>query len=219
MRLAQLAFDIARDSIEIEGGFNLYSFIRGDYDDDRDYSSQISFAFSYINLAFARLFTGKKTLLKVKGFTPDEKGYVEVKDGEVTAAIEEKRPDYKSIDFIPFADGIAVEGKYANKEIFIEYRPFIPRFDLSSIREQSLDENGHETYVEKEIDLSDYGITDEMCAYVKEYAKGGLLEYLSPDMSQRHTQMAEAYFASLKTHHTNYPQREIKDRFGFGGAL
>ena len=219
MKLASLAYEIARDSIEFPSGFNKEGFVRGDYDRDRDFNSQISFAFNYINLAMSRLVTGKKTLLKVVPKISNDQGYIEFKDGEVIAVASGLGRDYERVNFMVYGEGIAVEKAYVQKVVYVEYRPMIPRFDIESIRDQALDEDNEEIIVEVEVDLEQYGITDEMCSYIKEYAKGGLMEYLSPDLSQKHTQMAENYFAALKTRYTDFPQRKIEDRFGGGGVF
>lgn len=219
MKLASLAYEIARDAIEFPSGFNKEGFIRGDYDSDRDFNSQISFAFNYINLALSRLVTSRKTHLKVAKKIPNEVGYLEFGDGEITAIVSDVSPNYKRVYFKPFLEGVAVEGDYASKVVYVEYRPAIPRWSLESIRNQELGEDNLPYYEEVEIELEDYGVTDEMCSYIKEYAKGGLLEYLSPDLSTKHTQMAENYFSALKTRYTDYPQRGIEDVTMGGGAF
>lgn len=220
MKLANLAYEVVRDAIEFPSGFNKDGFIRGEYDSDRDFSSQISFAFNYINLAFTRLFTTKKTKLRTTNKTSDAIGYIEFKDGEITSVMSSASPSYRRVGFKPCIDGIAVEKEYTKKAIAIEYRPNIPHFAIEDIRKLSeeLDDDGKPYYEEVEIELENYGITDEMCSYVKEYAKGGLMEYLSPELSQKHTSMAETYFSSLKTQYTNYPQREVEDVINGGGA-
>lgn len=219
MKLANLAYEIIRDAIEFQSGFNKEGFIRGDFDEDRNFSLQISFAFNYINLAIARLITNRKTLLKVVQKSADSAGYFDFDKGEVTAVVSDLSPKYNRVFFRPFSDGIAVEGGYASKSVYVEYRPFVPNFSIDSIRHQTLDEDNRVTYEELVVKLDDYGITDEMCAYIKEYAKGGLIEYISPELSQKHTQMAENYFAGLKTRYTNFPQRQIRDELCGGGAL
>lgn len=219
MKLGNLVYEVVRDAIEFPSGFNKEGFIAGSYDDDRDFSSQISFAFNYINLAFIRLVTERKTMLKIAKVATDGSGYVEFKSGEVISIVSDLGSAYKRVHFVNYSDGVAVEKNYASKIVYIEYRPFIPHFDLESIRNQTLDEDNEPIIVEVEIDLEQYGVTDEMCAYVKEYAKGGLLEYLSPDLSARHTQMAESYFNKLKTRYTDFPQREVEDDFSGGGAF
>ena len=218
MKLARLVYEAIRDAIEFPSGFNYEGFIRGDFDPDRDFSTQISFAFNYVNLAFARLRSEHKLLLKLAKKASDANGYIAFDEGEVTAVTTSKDRDYRRVQFKEWIDGIAVEGAYVQKVLYIEYLPAIPHFDLDSIRDQSLDDDNEETYVGVDVDLKDYGITDEMCAYVKEYVKGGLLEYLSPELSQRHIQMAEAYFSGLKTRYTSFPQREVENRYGSGGA-
>ena len=217
MKLGSLVYEVVKDAIEFPSGFNKEGFIRGDYDEDRDFNSQISFAFNYINLAFARLLSEKKTLLKYSTAISDPAGFIPFQSGEITSVFYGNGCDYKYVGHKPFTNGIVVEGRYVQKQIHIEYRASIPHFSLEDIRSQEI-ENGETYYEEVEIELSDYGITDEMCSYVKEYAKGGLTEYLSPDLSQKHLQMAEKYFSDLKTIYTEHPQREIEDRLGGGGA-
>lgn len=218
MKLANLAYEIVRDAIEFPSGFNKEGFIRGEYDSDRDFSSQISFAFNYINAAFNKLTTAKKTKLKSATKTSDSIGYIGFTDGEITSVVSKATPDYKLVRYKTCGDGIAIERTYIQKPIIIEYRPTIPHFALEDIRSQEMDDDDELYYEEVEIELNDYGITDEMCAYVKEYAKGGLLEYLSPELSQKHIMMAESYLSNLKTRYTEYPQREVEDAFRGGGA-
>lgn len=207
MRLAELAYEVAKDSIEFPGAINFIGFVRGDYDEDRDYSQQISSAFNYINLAFSRLITDKKTLLFVDKETSDDGGYIDMGGDKVTAVIDMPNPNYSNLRFMEYGNGIAIEKPGA--EVYVEHRKTIPHFALDSIRKDGLDDDGKATTVENEIELKDYGITDEMCSYVKEYAKGGMTEYISPSISQTHINMAESYFAKLKTMHTNYPQSHV----------
>lgn len=220
MKLADLAYEVARDSIEFPSGFNKDGFIGGEYDNDRDFSSQISFAFNYINLAFSRLVTARKTLLAVEKTTSDADGLISFNKGDVTAVATSDGPDYERVRFRQLGNGKVEVGRpYSSRVLYVEYRPYMPRFALADVRKQSLDGDGVPYYAEVDVDLAQYGISDEMCSYVKEYAKGGLLEYLSPDLSQKHVQMAENYFASLKTQHTEYPQRKVDDLFCGGGVL
>lgn len=220
MKLATLAFEIAKESIEIPSGMTEETFINGTFDDDRDFNSQISFAFNYINLAFTRLFTGNKTLLKVSSpKISDASGYIQFEGGEVISVATSLGVSYDRVQFLNYNKGIAVEKDYVQKVVYIEYKPYIPHFGMDSIRRQALDDNNEEIYEAIDVELSDYGITDEMCSYVKEYAKGGLMEYLSPELSQRHTQMAENYFSALKTRYTQFPQRRIKNVNNGGGIF
>jgi len=232
MKLALLAFEIVRDSIEFPSGITEEGFIRGDYDNDRDFSAQISSAFNYINLAFSRLVTSKKTILKVTTAAPYSTGYIEFTLGNITAIVDTLHPDYTNVRNTPYSNGVAIESKFiipfiengknvtdssgnvVYLPLYIEYRPKVPHFDLESIRKQGVDENNEEEIQEIEINLEDYGITDEMVPYIKEYCKGGLIEYLSPDLSQKHYQIAESYFADLKTQYTHFPQRHVDTSIG-----
>ena len=108
---------------------------------------------------------------------------------------------------LPFAKG--GDGKRTPAEVLIEYRANIPLFELEDVRQEGVDEAGYPTVKEKEIDLEGYGVTDEMCAYVIEYAEAMLMENVSPDLSNKHLNYAENYFARLKTRHTGYPQTHV----------
>lgn len=227
MKLALLAFEIVRDSIEFPSGITEEGFVRGDYDNDRDFSAQISAAFNYINLAFSRLVTSKKTILKVTTAAPYSTGYIEFTLGNITAIVDTLQQDYTNVRNTPYSNGVAIESKFiipvvkdgkivadTYSPLYVEYRPKIPHFDLNSIRKQGLDANNEEEIQEVEIELEDYGITDEMVPYIKEYCKGGLMEYMSPDLSQKHYQIAESYFANLKTQYTHFPQRHVDTSIG-----
>ena len=86
MRLAELVYEIVRESIEIPSSMGIEGFVAGTYDDDRDFSSQISFAFNYVNLALSRLFTEKKTKPKIASVHPNASGYAEFPYGEIGRA-------------------------------------------------------------------------------------------------------------------------------------
>ena len=163
--------------------------------------------------------TGRKTLLKTIQKISDESGYIKFDEGEVIAVVSDLGNAYERVHFAPYSEGIAIEKSYVQKAIWVEYRPAIPHFDIESIRDQITNDDNDVEIVEVEVELLDFGVTDEMCNYVKEYAKGGLMEYLSPDLSQKHTQMAESYFSSLKTRYTEFPQRKVENLFDGGGVF
>lgn len=219
MKLATLAYETIKDAIEFQSGFNFQGFINGDYDADRDFSTQISFAFNYINLAITRLVTEQKTLLKIFKDISSETGYIEFTKGKVISVVSDLSAGYERVLWREFHNGIAVQEPFVRKPVYIEYRPSVPHFDLDSIRKTALNDENDLMFVEEEIELEHFGITVEMCSYIKEFCKGGLLEYLSPDLSRRHTQMAENYFSALKTQLTQFPIREIIDVTKGGGAF
>ena len=229
MRLAQLIYKISRNIMQTTpDGFSFNAFIQGDFDTDPDYSSQIAFAFDYANLAFQRLYTARKTKLKSALRFPitGTGGFLPFEEGEVTA-VYRFSPDggYVTYPFKPFRAlgkrGVAVdraalicdrEGK--SIPLWVEYRPYIPHFDIEDIRQEGLDPINELETIEKEVDLEQYGLTDEMCAYVAEYAEGMLMENASPELSARHVNMAEAYFTGLKTEHTEFPQPRVSGKWG-----
>lgn len=219
MRLAQLAYRVIRNNMQNPPeGLSFNAFVSGYHDQDPDYVSQISFAFEYIDRALQRLVTEKKTKPMVFKAAPNHIAFVPFDKGEVTAVVLPKRDGYESLNWHEAEGGIVVsplvyakgeDGKRTPALVCIEYRAAIPLFELEDIREEALDADGYPITKEREIDLEDYGVTDEMCAYVIEYAEAMLMENVSPDLSAKHLNYAETYFARLKTRYSGYPQTHV----------
>ena len=220
MRLAQLAYRVIRNNMQNPpDGLSFQSFVQGDHDADPDYVSQISFAFEYIDRALQRLVSEKKTLLKILNIAPTEVGFIPFKNGKITSVFYRLPYGYERVYWNNAEGGIVVSGLRYKKErepaeVSVEYRKDIPLFELEDIRKEGLGETGYPVTCENEIDLEGYGVTDEMCAYVIEYAEGMLMENVSPELSAKHLNYAETYFTRLETHHTDYPQTNVSRHGG-----
>ena len=223
MKLAGLIY-AALSSIDGISQAEFCSAVFGPIDRSDDQGSQtlasggelferISSALSAINLGLQRLFTSGKTLLKTTVVYPISSSEIKFQNGVVTAVVTDSGRGHR-ISFKAIPDGVLVDRKDIpsspmKSALLIEYRPSIPFFTLDDIRELSIGDENEPEYVEKEVNLLDYGVTDEMCAYLIEYAKGQMYEIISPDLAAMHINNAEAYIASLKTVYTSFPQEHV----------
>lgn len=223
MKLAGLIY-AALSSIDGISQAEFCSAIFGPIDRSDDQGSQtlasggelferISSALSAINLGLQRLFTSGKTLLKTTVVYPISSSEIKFQNGVVTAVVTDSGSGHR-ISFKTIPTGILIDRKDIpsspmKSALLIEYRPSIPFFTLDDIRELSIGDENEPEYVEKEVNLLDYGVTDEMCSYLIEYAKGQMYEIVSPDLAAMHINNAEAYIASLKTVYTSFPQEHV----------
>ena len=217
MRLAVLIYECVKDSINFASSISFDSFIMGDFDDDRDFETQISGVFSCANLAFSRLAAGMRIPLKLEECDVGEDGFVPFSKGRVVNAVDQPGQGYRRIPFRTSGDSfgiVLVAGAPSNGKVWLEYEPELPHWSMSDIREERLDESNEWVMAEKEIDLMDYGIDRVMCDYVKEFVKGTLLEYVSPDSAKWHLNLAEQYMKELRPRTTAFYQGSVMDAQG-----
>ncbi|MCI1244469.1 MAG: hypothetical protein LKG11_00715 [Bacilli bacterium] len=218
MRLAQLAYECVKDSINFESGITLDGFIQSDFDSDRDFAMQISSVFSYINLAVSRLATNQKIPSKIEECDVAD-GKVSFAKGRILNLVDKLSDGYARIPFRTTGDsfGVAIiddEFSFLLK-VFVEYVPEVPHFTMDSIRTASTNESGEATMAETKVDLmAEYGIDNQMCDYIKEFVKGGMLEYISPDSNKWHTNLSEQYFAAIRNRSTSFFQQSVKNKHG-----
>ena len=218
MRLAELAYECVKDAIGTSEGITFDGFVAGDYDSDREFAMQISSAFSCINLAFARLVTGRKIPYRLDECVVSD-GKVPFSKGRILNVVDRLGEGYVRLPFRTTgnANDVVITDDVAARlaKVFVEYEPSIPHFTIDSIRKASYDGIGEPETVEERIDLEAlYGIDGQMCEYVKEYCKGAMVEYVSPDSSKWHTQLAERYFSELENRGTQFYQQSVRNKHG-----
>lgn len=222
MRLAELAYECVKDSINFASSISFDSFIQGDFDEDRDYETQISGVFSCMNLAFSRLAAGTKIPLKLEECDVSKNGLIEFSKGRVVNCVDTIYGGYVRIPFRTTgdADSIALQGPIPrNRKAWVEYEPRVRHFTMDDIRVERLDEDDEAVFAEqtaeKNVDLlQEYGIDEVMCDYVKEFVKGTLMEYISPDLARWHLNLAEQYMRELRTKTTAYYQPNVRQTQG-----
>jgi len=214
MKLSKLVFECVRDSIQLSNpNMSYISFVNGDYDNSKDYIRQISSVFGYLNLAISRLYDNDKIPYATKKVEVKNDWFT-FEDGEVINVVKLEKSSYTTYDFrtLNFGKEIVIFSKEnLPSELLVEYRKKIPHFDIDDMKTITLDETNQYIVEDTNIEMEDYGITDFMCAYLKEFVSAQLTEYLDPTMSNNHNNRAEQYFQSIKQASTSFYQSKVKN--------
>ena len=237
MTLAKLVYECVKDSVTLPGAsldFNSFlEFASNKTYLGKDWALQFSGVFNALNLALSRLSDADKLPYKVKAVEAED-GVVDLTDdgepiGEprnIVYVFDDGRYDnveFGTVDsgfkavlvserdternrFVPYHRLRAGQSSSLDGTLMVEYRPFLPHFDEDSI---TVSKTNEDTSVDL---LKEYGITNKMCDYIKEFVKGQVTEIMSPDTAVMHVNRAEAYFEELRRAETNYYPTKIKNR-------
>ena len=214
MKLSLLVFECVKDSINLsDPNFNYYSFLAGDYKNSKDYIGQITGVFNAINLAFSRLYDNNKIayFTKIIELNPNDKMF-SFKDGTIVNIAKLTKQGYIRLPFRTMDNGQTyyLMDSLIPEKILVEYKPKIPHFTEGDIREVRLDEENKIVIDDPNIELDNYGITNPMISYIKEFVRGQLLEYIAPDLSNLHNNRAEQYFQDLEDATTAFFQNKVR---------
>lgn len=213
MKLSKLVYECVRDSVQLSNNnFTYVSFVNGDFDTSQDYKRQIANVFGCMNLAISRLYDYDKIQYSTKEVEVSNNQF-DFEDGEVKNVVEVYPYGFKRFDFRTINQGktiIVFSEKELPSTLLVEYRGNIPHFESEDIKHIELDDDNKLIVVDDNIPLEDYGITDNMCSYIKEFVAAQLTEYIDPTMSNNHNNRAEQYLDSLKNASTSFYQSNIK---------
>ncbi len=95
--------------------------------------------------------------------------------------------------------------------IVAEIRRTIPHFSMNDIVKAYLEDN---EVIDNNIELEQFGITNQMCDYIKEFVKSEINESIAPDMAIVYNNRAEAYFADISYAHSVFEQHHVEIEFG-----
>lgn len=216
MKLSYLVYECVKDSINMsDTNFNYYSFLAGDYTNNKDYISQITGVFNALNLAFARLYDNNKIAYETELEELEDSVFAFDK-GTIVNIARITQNGYDRLPFRTLNKGQAyyILGLGKNScplRVIVEYKPKIPHFTEKDIMECTLDHENHLVLEDKNLELDDYGITSPMISYIKEFVRGQLLEYIAPDLSNMHNNRAEQYFQDLENATTAFVQHKVKN--------
>ncbi|MCK9235198.1 MAG: hypothetical protein M0Q41_10740 [Bacteroidales bacterium] len=217
MKLSELIYECVKDSIVIaNSNMDYESFINDSFSNTKDYALQYAGVFSAVNLAIARLQTYDKIPYATKKMKIGS-DYFDFALGVVVNVVELVSGSYKRLAYRNLNQGknILILAPSYPREILVEYKIRIPRFSEKDIREIELDRANELVVVDTNIDLEqEYGISDIMCDYIKEFTKAQLLETIAPDISNNHNNRAEQYFQSLSRATTSFHSNKIKNSHG-----
>ena len=219
MNLSNLVFNAVKNVKYLEdSNFSYDGFIRGEFDNDMDYANSINNVFAPLNEAIHRLSDMNKISFKVERLpSPSSNGLVDIRS--ITYDIKTivnifvlSNGDYKKInhrefgrDKILLVDSFCVSGEY-----YIEYIQDIPNFSKDDIY---YFEGTDSVIDQRDINLTDYGISDTMCSYIIEYCQGKLMEPIAPELANLHLTRAEQYFNDLDTRQTSFHQKQVTRKY------
>lgn len=217
MKLSELIYECVKDSILIANSNISYdSFINDAFSSKKDYALQYAGVFGAVNLAIARLQTYDKIPYSTKEVKVNSNSF-DFTDGVIVNIVEFIGSSYIRHDFrnTNKGKGIVLLAVPKPRKLLIEYRDRIPRFSESDIKAVELDANNELIVVDANIDLDEeYGISDIMCDYIKEFTKAQLYETIAPDIANNHNNRAEQYFQSLSRATTAFHAIKIKNSHG-----
>lgn len=116
----------------------------------------------------------------------------------------------------PFGEIAQLES--GSHKILVEYKEDIPYFTSGNLKASVSfsDESGDSISWNNEIELRDYGITDSMCNYIIEYAKGVLLEQVDAGLANMHITRAEQYFNNIRVAGQSFSQQVVTKKYRIG---
>lgn len=214
MKLSELVFECVKDSISLPNTyFNYHSFLDGSYDNNKDYMNQIAGVFNALNLALSRLYDEDK----IPYFTTKvalEGNEITFEDGEIINIVKIQNDGYKRFEFRSLNENkyLVIGDNVANQTVYIEYKKPLPHFTEKDLKTTVLDEDNELNVIDSNIELSSYGISNNMCSYIKEFVKGQLMEIYDPTLSNLHNNRAEQYFQAIKQASTSFYQSRVINR-------
>lgn len=215
MKLSRLIFECVKDSINIPNfNFDEFSFLAGDFNTSKDYSSQISGVFDSVNLALARLYDSNKISYATEEMTIESNNF-KFDKGEIVNIVVPYKSSYRRLEFrtLEFGTRIKIFETKMPLNILVEFKKRIPHFTEIDLKSIVLDEENKIIVQDNNIELLEYGITDYMCAYIKSFVKGQLMEYLAPDLANMHNNRAEQYFQNIQKASTAFTQNQVRTSF------
>ena len=226
MELSKLVFLSVKNVIYLnDPAFNYVDFIKGDFNNNLDYATNINNVFSPLNEAISRLSDLERIPYIVEEVEVSNDCTVDLRQCEkkirqvVGLAQVGDDGSYRKLAFRQFGkDKIRIVSNFSTfkNRFYIEYKENIPTFSNLNLMEVTYDENSD--LVDNNIDLfEEYGIDEAMSNYIIEYVQGRLLEPLAPELANMHITRAEAYFNNLDIAKKSFPQQSVEKKYRVGG--
>lgn len=214
MKLSELVYNVVKSTFDFgESAFTYDSFKEGLFDDSVDYGAQKINSFTEINLAIHRLSDLRKIPFKVEKFSTSVDSSImdfsslgfKVKKVIAIVKLDERSGDYYNFGFRNIgAKKVNIIGLNTTKpqQLYVEYIEEIPNFKESDF-DYSEGNN-------KDVDLEDYGIDENMCSMIILYASARLLYLADPQLSYREEYLGEQYFDQLESHGSSFLQKRVQ---------
>lgn len=240
MKLTKLAYNCVKNvSLFDDDGFTYEKFLEinteTSQEDYFDYSVAINNVFAPINEAISRLSDLEKIPYRVEEVAEND-GIIDLTT--LLCACKEvmnvANKDYQRLPFAPYGvnkiritrpNTIKAKSVFGDNEnskiLYVEYKEDIPYFTREDIEATvSFDEDDETEIItwndDNVNDLREYGITDSMCNYIIEYAKGVLLEQIDANLANMHITRAEQYFNNIRTVSSAFNQEVVTKKYNIG---
>lgn len=240
MKLSELAYNCVKNVNHYDDdGFTYEQFlyindpaVNDDNESDYfDYSVAVSNVFAPINEAISRLSDLDRIPYRVEEIA-EENGVVNLANllCNCKEVVNVANSNYKRLPFTPFginkiritrpnklrAESIFGDNNNSNI-LYVEYKEDIPYFTRDDITASvDLGNDSISWDNDKDVDLREYGITDSMCNYIIEYAKGVLLEQIDAQLANMHITRAEQYFNNIRVVSSAFNQTNTTKKYNIG---
>lgn len=219
MKLSELAFDCVKAVKYLDDpAFNYRDFVLGTFDSDPDYSNAINNVFGPINEAINRLIDRNKVQDRVEPLpNGDVHGIVSLDPlhypvRSITSVFSIENGGIRKAPYRECGVGkiALLSPRWSSLGLLIEYKEDIQRFSRADFRYVEDPDDATSWHIAIDVDLRSKGITDAMCSYISEYAKGCLLEQIAPELANLHITRAEQYFSDLEDGQIPFEQTSVR---------
>lgn len=205
MKLSELAFLAVKNAILYDDdSFDYDTFVEGKWRNSADYGLSINNVFIALNNAFSRLSSLERIPHKIIEIKPID-NFIELPNdcASIVGIGVFTSTGVVSNEFSLAGPNriYAIKGAtYEDGKMSVEYKPVINFQNMT-----------------EDHDLKEeYGIDDNMCQTIIEYAKGVLTEDISPEVANMHITRAEQYFAGLPVITDTFIQRTVRPDYKIG---
>ena len=222
MKLSKLVYLCVKNVILYDDeSFQYDPFIKGKFNGNPDYATSINNVFSAINHAISRLSDLERIPYRVDEVTLKDYAFnisaLQHNLKEIVAiAYIDTNKNLTPLSFQIVGNQVIVKGVLSNAKVQVEYKEdifFTQGEDY--YYHYTVDELGEDTLItSKDTELRDFGITDQMCNAIIEYAKGILNEGVEAALANMHITRAEQYFMNINPVRSSLAQTVVVKKWG-----
>ena len=222
MKLSKAIYLAIKNAIHYDDASFIYdSFIKGKFNGDPDYATNINNVFAGFNQALSRLSDLERLPYRVDEVTLENNSFnisaLQHNLKEIIAIAYVDESEIMPLPFsvegslvrinLPLTNGIKVKVEYKEDIFFIQGESYYYNYTKNEIGEYTLINS-------KDEELKDYGITDQMVNAICEYVKGFLNEGVEMVLANMHITRAEQYFVNINPVRSSLAQTVVYKKYG-----
>lgn len=218
MKLSELVFQVVKNVKYLEDpNFDYKAFLLDleTYQNDQDYANSINNAYTPINEAIHRLSDRNKIAFVCQPLGKQKGGVVRylIEDHpvkKIKAVFYMRGNDFVNVPYREMGKGQIFIMCDEEHEYYLQYIEDIKNFTANDYRYEQDEFTPVEIF---DKDLSDYGINEDMCSYIIEYASAKLKMTIAPEIANVELNRAEQHFEDLEEHQTMFAQQRVSKKF------